>query len=1389
MKIPTPPWIRRAFVRAVTVTVTLSLLIPQASIHSEQTDPADFYLSSEVFRENLSIGTTVSTAIAVGDGPFSFSLVPGEGDDSNDFFRIEGNEIRTAALMDHEERDQYTIRIRATDAMGSWVDRVFSLAVVATTDPRPVPGELDLSFDPGPWPNGSVEAIAIQDDGRLVIGGSHFSEIHGEVRNRIARLNPDGTLDHTFGDSLSGVTGAVYDIAVQPDGKALIGGSFHWVNGIARNGLARLNPDGSTDQTFDVGVFGYQAVHGLALQEDGKVVIGGSFYTGIARLHPDGTLDTSFAAGLAGTEWGRVHAVAIQNDGKILIAGSFDKVHGVNCNNLARLRPDGTLDTSFLDGRAGQVGTLNRIVIQDDGKILVAGNINGGVARLHSNGLPDHTFGNSGASQVYALALQDDGKILIGGWFSSLAWGLPNRIARLHADGTLDRTFGSGLTGASSIIEAIAVQPDGQIVIGGGFSSVNGVTRGRLARLHGGYLPPSDLKLSNALIRDYYPVGTTIGTLSATDLNAPAGLTFSFSSGEGSEGNSFFIIDGNQLKTAAEFDAATQQAHTIRVRAANSQGLFVKHVFTLTVEPNFPPEAILLSNSTILENQPAGSVVGTLKAADPNEGDTHTFTLVSGSGDADNPSFTIEGAVLKTAAVFSYAEQDSFSIRARATDDQGAYLEKVFTILVIGSPPGGQLHLHPSFDTVPALNGPVTGAVEQIDGGIVVVGSFTEVYGTARGRIARFHADGSLDSSFMDNLAGANGHVRAVALQGDGKIVIGGNFTEVNGTPRQRIARLNADGSLDATFGGEETGIPGGFVLALALQPDGRILLGGDFDTVAGQPRRGIARLNTDGTLDAAFGQGLTGTDGSVLTIALESGGQILIGGTFTTVHGSPRNRIARLWSWGGLAGTFSVSGSTGGANRTVRAITVQPDGKILIGGSFTTFEGHPRNGIIRLNPSHTIDLSFQASIPTVDQFSGGPHAIALQADGRILVGGLFTGVNGQERNRIARLHTDGSLDHSVGGTDQIIFSVVVQRDGNILIAGGFTVVNGVPRDKVARLFGGAPPWNEPPGSIELSSNWSIEGRPTGTVVGILSVTDPNEDDVHVLAFATGEGDEGNGYFRLHGDALQTAGEFPPGSAGIYTVRLRATDAGGLFVEKILEIVVEPNFPPTDILLSNHRASEDLPAGASIGILSAVDANLGDKHTFTLVGGEGDEGNNSFIIQGNILKTARVFSYHEGKIVRIRVQTNDVGGLSTQKILEIEILPGFYHQWAESLPKGERGMQDDPGGHGIPNLLRYAFAMGPLNPEREKLPRVDAVMSVRGGTSTHLQITYTRRKDDGRLRFTIESSENLGTWSALLRPVTQITDNGDGLTETVTVTDTQPIDNLTTRFLRVRVER
>jgi uncharacterized delta-60 repeat protein len=366
--------------------------------------------------------------------------------------------------------------------------------------------------------------------------------------------------------------------------------------------------------------------------------------------------------------------------------------------------------------------------------------------------------------------------------------------------------------------------------------------------------------------------------------------------------------------------------------------------------------------------------------------------------------------------------------------------------------------LDTTFNPGSGANGQIISMVLQTNGQIVIGGNFTTFNGASRNRIARLNADGSLDSSFYPGV-GPGGSVDSLAVQPDGEVFIGGNFDSLNGLTWNQPALLRVDGSVDTSFntsyanGGGVPSDSGYVVYAIALQPDGNVVIGGDFNDVLlanGNETNfnGVARLNTNGALDVTFSPG-TGAGSSLSALGLQSSGQVIIAGTLTSQNGSNLNCIARLNTDGSVDGSFNALIQDG----NVQTLVVTPQDQIVIGGGFTSINGYSRNYIARLNSDGSLDTSFNPGLGANNPVT----AVAIQTDGEIIISGNFTSFNGVSvSGGLARLNTNGTLDATFNpGTGPNVYGNLVvasQPDGKTLIAGNFTSFNGTNINRIARL-------------------------------------------------------------------------------------------------------------------------------------------------------------------------------------------------------------------------------------------------------------------------------------------------------------------------------------------------
>jgi uncharacterized delta-60 repeat protein len=346
-------------------------------------------------------------------------------------------------------------------------------------------------------------------------------------------------------------------------------------------------------------------------------------------------------------------------------------------------------------------------------------------------------------------------------------------------------------------------------------------------------------------------------------------------------------------------------------------------------------------------------------------------------------------------------------------------------------------------------DGLVAAIAVQPDGKAIVGGTFAAIGGRPCHDICRLNANGSVDDSFAD--VNADGElfssVYALGVLPGHKVLVGGTLapTMVGEQIVDHLLRLNGDGSVDETFSDSS---PDGAVLSMAPQPDGRIWVGGSFISIGGQLRANLARLGADGSVDATAA--LSDTDDEVRALALRPDGKLWVAGYFNAVGTQTRHSLALLDADGGVDAAFADSNVSGGIN----ALALRPNRLLWLGGDFAAGSGPPRYSLTRMDAYGRLDQRFaDAQIERI--FALPPVlALAVQPNGKLWVGGSFVAIGGQPRHYLARLNADGSLDADFAdpGLDGWVFALAVQPDGAVWVGGDFLLVGGHARAHLAQF-------------------------------------------------------------------------------------------------------------------------------------------------------------------------------------------------------------------------------------------------------------------------------------------------------------------------------------------------
>jgi uncharacterized delta-60 repeat protein len=351
------------------------------------------------------------------------------------------------------------------------------------------------------------------------------------------------------------------------------------------------------------------------------------------------------------------------------------------------------------------------------------------------------------------------------------------------------------------------------------------------------------------------------------------------------------------------------------------------------------------------------------------------------------------------------------------------------------------------------------------DGKIIVGGNFSSYNGLGQNRLIVLNTDGTKDNNFNIGsgfyFSGWNGNnsasIGAIEIQLDGKIIVGGTFSQYNGLNEKDIIRLNTDGTKDSTFN-IGLGFTNPEINKILIQSNGKILIGGKWDAFNNSGYNVIVRLNNDGTRDNTFNVPDNGFFYYVNDIGIDSSGKIILAGNLDTFNNSSiANHLIRLNSDGTRDNTFNLGSSFDDATNS---ISILANGKILVGGYFTNFNSYKQNGIIRLNNNGNVDTSFY-KIWDKANFTNDFSEITIydfsqQSDGKILVGGTFSKFNDVEQNGLIRLNIDGTKDITFNiGTGFIAYppslnragrinKILIQPDGKILVCGSFVLFNGI---------------------------------------------------------------------------------------------------------------------------------------------------------------------------------------------------------------------------------------------------------------------------------------------------------------------------------------------------------
>ncbi len=986
--------------------------------------------------------------------------------------------------------------------------------------------------------DGSVQFVLPLGDGRAVIAGL-FTNVNNEFCPNVARLRADGGRDNSFNrtnalSSSDTLTCAALDDA----GRVVIGGYFRQVDNFYTPGLARLNPDGTLDTTFaplasfPTNSYVAPTVTSLAVLADGSILCGAEIpdsdnsRVALLKFSAQGVLNQAFTNTLAFPTTPR--ALRALPDGRFLAIGS-----GMG-HSLMLFNADGTLVRDFVapaDRDYGYGYGIQGAQRLPDGRLLINGFPSafsglltvGPLSRFNPDGSLDHSFAaappdaRGELGSIGAFALAPDSRAVIAAYTTN---GSRTTLRRMNADGSRDFSFddGSGfkpVTGSSSVyVRSVVEMPQGGWLAGGEFGGYNDFTQKHLVRvLADGPALPASFSLSPANIA----IGETntsidLQILRRGDGTTEASVELRTLPGTALPNSDFLPIDTNLVFRPGEWlknvpltlldDPQVEPTETFQVVLTNATGGYSISYGLLQVSILNDDASVEFIIPSMQAKEEAGFVFGAVRwqgAVKPGMRAQIQITPVIGQ-------------VSDLGATSIFVEYQSPSVtntfRVPIVENSTHQPDRQFTLtlvpvspnLTVGAVSNTTLILADGdFSTSPArgIAGVVHDLCPSLDGGVYVAGDFTGVHGVSRSNIARLHSDGEVELAFNPG-AGPNGAVYRIALLPDGKVAMAGEFTAVAGTPRQNLARLKADGSLDLSFdpgtGPEvvsdmpwypQVPLAGAAVVYdLRAGEDGTLYVAGSFNGFNGVRRPGLVRLLANGQVDFGFAPSiweqpwrpipLGGT--STFTALERSGDKLLALG----MPAYSTSLLARYNPDGGFDPTFTR------ANVSGRSLAVTGEGLLLAGSAASTGEvlirRHQTNGLS--DPAFSV-----RGVPPLPSPFTEVRQMLVQADNRVLCSvalfqtnspGTPTRAGQLAAAVVLRLLSDGQWDGSFPllycpvslpafasatwtenpallGLNSTRYPgpcarMALQPDGILVLAGAFEEINGEPRHRLARL-------------------------------------------------------------------------------------------------------------------------------------------------------------------------------------------------------------------------------------------------------------------------------------------------------------------------------------------------
>lgn len=1060
----------------------------------------------------------------------------------------------------------------------------------------------------------------------------------------------------------------------------------------------------------------------LAVQPDGNILVGGSFTTidynpgspYLASLTPSGAHHSYFHPNLNGP----VTHIALREDGSVMVAGSFTHINGTARNGLACLDETGAPDPGFAPYTPA--GPVSAMLLKPDGKLLLAGSTSSNtywLVQLSASGNVDPSFNTTVNGKISCLALQSNGQILLGGEFTQVKGLNFNRLARINAAGTPDSSFNPDVDGK---VSCLGLQPTGEILLAGDFATVSGRPRLRVARLS-----------QNGTLDSSFVLDTVLNSaVESMALQADGRVVV----GGGFEGRAFLLSSAGKFISSYNVGSIT----SILALAPEKTGrMLLGGISTPTEgylrrgELNSAPAEILTASAADKVRWSRGGSLPELTRA--------SFDRWNGSS-----WIPLGSAIFTTGAweLKSMALPAGTWIRARGATAGGQ-----------NNGSAGRVEFISPYGTVPDISLQYPSGTPLSTGSSSIVWPQANWLAAGETKTITVQNTGTADlTNIAVSVTGAHPGDFLLSGPGTASLAPGASaaftlkFLPRGGGPRTANLHLTSsdydeavhDVSLQGLGIMQDAGFQPSFnsdVWNVALSPEGQIYAAGKFTQVNGQSQGYLARLNANGTLDPSF---LPVFNHTVRKVKIQADGKIIVSGDFSSVNGTARDKWARLNPDGSLDNGFNLVPAA-----PITDFQLLPSGKIMAITTYYDQSFPPYSRLDRLNSDGSYDSSFNPLL-SVTENNGYFQNMAVQADGKILVTGNFARVNGAFRRNVARFLPDGALDTSFVPLPSIGIpnSIAIQPDGKILVAGRVKIIDFQAQYGIIRLNADGSldsTFTVPDYSGEILG-LQVDGKIIMGMMGTNANGHPDVDLLRLLPDGTRDP-----YFNL--DTNNPISSAVIATDGQILIGGGFTSAGGVTRNRLARIPNNISASQTFLAADSSRLVWNRSGAAPE--VGRVFFEKWNGSGWSILG-EGTRLSGGWELTGLSLGQAGYLRVHADSVGYV-AGTSGFAAIEQTHVFNftgIALTPVELWRIEHFGTQGDEGTAantNDYDGDGVPNLLEYALGTDPSDNSSAASPEI-AIESVEG--VNYLTMTIDKPAETSGIDYVPETSTDLVTWNS-----------------------------------------